>query len=88
MEAQQQAEEAANKAVGATGSGDGLQRAEAEELERRIAYLRTFADVTQVQLRAVLEGLAHEVDKLSHVPAQAKQLAGGSLAGGSPSVYG
>ncbi|OPG14535.1 DivIVA domain-containing protein [Microbispora sp. GKU 823] len=84
MEAQRQAEEAANQAVGAyRASGNGLQSAEAEELERRIAYLRTFADVTQVQLRAVLEGLAHEVDKLGHVPDQAKQ-----LAGGSPSVYG
>ncbi|MEV5740468.1 DivIVA domain-containing protein [Microbispora rosea] len=91
MEAQRQAEEAANQAVGAyRASGNGLQSAEAEELERRIAYLRTFADVTQVQLRAVLEGLAHEVDKLGHVPDQAKQLAGGPLAGGSPSpsVYG
>ncbi|TQS26880.1 DivIVA domain-containing protein [Microbispora sp. KK1-11] len=84
MEAQRQAEEAANQAVGAyRASGNGLQSVEAEELERRIAYLRTFADVTQVQLRAVLEGLAHEVDKLGHVPDQAKQ-----LAGGSPSVYG
>ncbi|MEV7806189.1 DivIVA domain-containing protein [Microbispora sp. NPDC088329] len=86
MEAQRQAEEAANQAVGAyREAGHGLQSAEAEELERRIAYLRTFADVTQVQLRAVLEGLAHEVDKLGHVPDQAQQLAGGSP---TPSVYG
>ncbi|KAA9377121.1 DivIVA domain-containing protein [Microbispora amethystogenes] len=82
-EAQRQAEEAANQAVGAYRAGDGVQSAEAEELERRIAYLRTFADVTQVQLRAVLEGLANEVGKLGHVPDQAKQ-----FAAGSPSVYG
>ena len=78
-EAQRQAEEAANQAVGAyRESGHGTPSAEAEELERRIAYLRTFADVTAVQLRAVLEGLAQEVNKLGHLPDQAKQLAGGS----------
>lgn len=81
IEAQRQAEEAANQAVGAYREGPGVQSAEAEELERRIAYLRTFADVTQVQLRAVLEGLAHEVEKLGHVPDQAKQYANGSVYG-------
>ncbi|WP_169947530.1 DivIVA domain-containing protein [Microbispora sp. H11081] len=86
IEAQRQAEDAANRAVGAyRASGSGLPGAEAEELERRIAYLRTFAEVTQVQLRAVLEGLAQEVDKLGHVPDQAKQFANGAS---SPSVYG
>lgn len=37
---------------------------EREALERRIAWLHTFADVTQVQLRSVLEALTREVDKL------------------------
>lgn len=68
QEAQRRAEEAAEQAAGAYREGSGAQSAEAEELERRIAYLRTFAEVTQVQLRAVLEGLAHEVDKLGSLP--------------------
>ncbi|GAA3839892.1 hypothetical protein GCM10022226_72770 [Sphaerisporangium flaviroseum] len=68
QEAQQRAEEAARQAVTVYRSGDGVQTAEAEELERRIAYLRTFTEVTQVQLRAVLEGLSHQVDKLGSVP--------------------
>lgn len=67
-EAQKRAEEAASQAVTVYRSGNGVQSAEAEELERRIAYLRTFAEVTQVQLRAVLDGLANQVDKLGAVP--------------------
>lgn len=68
QEAQRRAEEAAEQAAGAYREGSGVQSEDAEELERRIAYLRTFAEVTQVQLRAVLEGLAHEVDKLGSLP--------------------
>lgn len=68
-EAQQQAEEAANRAVNVYRSSGAVQSVEAEELERRIAYLRTFAEVTQVQLRAVLEGLTNEVNKLGTLPA-------------------
>jgi cell division initiation protein len=78
QEAQRQAEEAANQAVGEYRAGPGVQTAEAEELERRIAYLRTFADVTQVQLRAVLEGLAQEVDKLGSLPQKGQQTPNGS----------
>ncbi|GAA1770785.1 DivIVA domain-containing protein [Nonomuraea bangladeshensis] len=73
-EAQRQAEEAADQAVGAYRSRGGEHGAEAEELERQIAYLRTFADVTRVQLRAVLAGLAEEVDKLGHIPDQDNQV--------------
>ncbi|GAA4518740.1 DivIVA domain-containing protein [Nonomuraea ferruginea] len=73
-EAQRQAEEAADQAVGAYRSRGGEHGAEAEELERQIAYLRTFADVTRVQLRAVLAGLAQEVDKLGTIPDQDGQL--------------
>lgn len=68
QEAQQRAEEAGNQAVNVYRSNGGLPSVEAEELERRIAYLRTFAEVTQVQLRAVLEGLTNEVNKLGKLP--------------------
>ncbi|MEU8354694.1 DivIVA domain-containing protein [Nonomuraea sp. NPDC048882] len=67
-EAQQRAEEAGNQAVNVYRSSGAQQSADAEELERRIAYLRTFAEVTQVQLRAVLEGLTNEVNKLGKLP--------------------
>ena len=75
QEAQQQAEAAASEAVNAYRSSGVVQSAETEELESRIAYLRTFAEVTQVQLRAVLEGLANEVDKLSSLPERSRQAA-------------
>lgn len=79
QEAQQQAEAAANQAVSVYRSSDGYQSVEAEELERRIAYLRTFAEVTQVQLRAVLEGLTHEVNKLGNLPDEGRNVAYSSL---------
>ncbi|MEV5891746.1 DivIVA domain-containing protein [Nonomuraea fuscirosea] len=78
-EAQQQAEEAGNQAVNVYRSSGGQQSAEAEELERRIAYLRTFAEVTQVQLRAVLEGLTNEVNKLGKLPDTGRPAAYSSL---------
>jgi len=43
---------------------------EQEHLERRIAWLRTFAQVTEVQLKAALEALTREVDKLGELPAR------------------
>jgi DivIVA domain-containing protein len=65
-----QAAEAASAAYEAAadsegGEGGGFER---EALERRIAWLRTFAEVTQVQLRSVLEALTREVDKLGDLP--------------------
>lgn len=66
--AQQRAAEAASQAeqmmreqrsVGPTPDG--------EALERRIAWLKTFAEVTQVQLKSVLEALTREVEKLGEV---------------------
>ncbi|MEV5499880.1 DivIVA domain-containing protein [Nonomuraea fuscirosea] len=78
-EAQQQAEEAGNQAVDVYRSSGGQQSADAEELERRIAYLRTFAEVTQVQLRAVLEGLTNEVNKLGKLPDMGRPAAYSSL---------
>lgn len=41
---------------------------EREELEAQIAYLRTFAHVTQVQLGATLDALRREVDQLAVGP--------------------
>ncbi|TDE58219.1 DivIVA domain-containing protein [Nonomuraea mesophila] len=79
QEAQQRAEEAANQAVDVYRSSGAHQSAEAEELERRIAYLRTFAEVTQVQLRAVLEGLTNEVNKLGNLPETGQNAAYSSL---------
>jgi len=73
QEAQARAEEAATQAVDVYRSTGNAQSAEAEELERRIAYLRTFAEVTQVQLRAVLEGLTNEVNKLGNLPTEVSQ---------------
>jgi cell division initiation protein len=67
-EAQRRAEAAASQAVEVYRSSSRVQSTEAEELERRIAYLRTFTEVTQVQLRAVLDGLSDQVDKLGAIP--------------------
>jgi DivIVA domain-containing protein len=70
-EAAEQASEAAERAGAAylesreAGVVDGPDQ---EALERRIAWLRTFAEVTQVQLKSVLEALTREVDKLGDLP--------------------
>ncbi|MFJ2028362.1 DivIVA domain-containing protein [Streptosporangium sp. NPDC087985] len=73
QESQQRAEEAASEAVNAYRSSGAVQSSEAEDLESRIAYLRTFAEVTQVQLRAVLEGLTQEVNKIGNMPERSQQ---------------
>lgn len=61
------AQEASRDSQGRGSDADGHER---EQLERHIAYLRTFAEVTQVQLKSVLEGLTREVDKLESMPTQ------------------
>jgi DivIVA domain-containing protein len=69
--AAEQATEAAEQAGAAyldNPDTEGLEGPERELLERRIAWLRTFAEVTQVQLRSVLEALTREVDKLGDLP--------------------
>jgi len=67
-EAQRQAEEAARQAASSPRAlTDSAHRADLDDVEQRIAYLRTFADVMQVQLRGVVDGLAREVDKLAGV---------------------
>lgn len=62
------AAETAGAAYQASVEAEGAGSFEREALERRIAWLRTFAEVTQVQLRSVLEALTREVDKLGDLP--------------------
>ena len=77
-EAHQQAERAAEVAARLPASAPA-QLAVAEpaaaasdddvrQWQGRAAYLRTFAQVTQVQLRAVLDGLSKELDRLTELP--------------------
>jgi DivIVA domain-containing protein len=62
------AAETASAAYQASVEAEGAGSYEREALESRIAWLRTFAEVTQVQLRSVLEALTREVDKLGDLP--------------------
>jgi DivIVA domain-containing protein len=66
--AAEQATQAAERAGAAYMARPDAEGPEREALERRIAWLRTFAEVTQVQLRSVLEALTREVDKLGDLP--------------------
>lgn len=67
--AQEQAKQAAEDAAKASQdlSNVSNDHGERRALEQRVAYLRTFAEVTEVQLRSVLEALTREVDKLGDV---------------------
>ncbi|GAA4204283.1 DivIVA domain-containing protein [Actinocatenispora rupis] len=66
--AQEQARQAADEASRASAELDtGASPLERQALEQKIAYLRTFAEVTEVQLRSVLTALTREVDKLGDV---------------------
>lgn len=66
--AQDQARQAAEEASRASAElADGATALERQALEQKVAYLRTFAEVTEVQLRSVLEALTREVDKLGDV---------------------
>jgi cell division initiation protein len=42
--------------------------AEMQYLQSRLAYMRTFAQVTQVQLRSILDALRQELDQLTELP--------------------
>jgi cell division initiation protein len=42
--------------------------AEMQQLQERLAYMRTFAQVTQVQLRSILDALRQELDQLTDLP--------------------
>lgn len=44
------------------------QAAEMQYLQSRLAYMRTFAQVTQVQLRSILDALRQELDQLTELP--------------------
>jgi len=70
LAAQNQADQAAAEARdlydrAARPAGGPAMAAEVDELHERVSYLRTFAQVTQVQLRSVLDGLRQELDKLN-----------------------
>jgi len=41
---------------------------EMQYLQSRLAYMRTFAQVTQVQLRSILDALRQELDQLTELP--------------------
>ncbi len=66
-EAHLQANEAATQARNSLqGKEDSAaNRDEQAALESRVAYLRTFADVTQVQVQSILEALRTELDRLA-----------------------
>jgi cell division initiation protein len=44
------------------------QTSEMQYLQSRLAYMRTFAQVTQVQLRSILDALRQELDQLTDLP--------------------
>jgi DivIVA domain-containing protein len=71
VEAQRQAAQAAEQAAVALRERTHDTSDEQQEyLARRVAYLRTFAEVTQIQLKSTLEALAREVDKLGRLPGE------------------
>lgn len=72
QQAQREATEAAERARLSQQAAGHSDAGEREQLERHLAYLRTFAEVTQVQLKSVLEGLSREVDKLETMPSSAR----------------
>lgn len=66
--AAEEASQAADQARAAEQASVDVDSGQREALEQRVAWLRTFADVTRVQLRSVLEALTREVDKLDDLP--------------------
>ncbi|HYY10931.1 MAG TPA: hypothetical protein VE781_08320 [Kineosporiaceae bacterium] len=58
--------------------------AEMQYLQSRLAYMRTFAQVTQVQLRSILDALRQELDQLTELPAGPDPAAPGTPARGLP----
>lgn len=62
--AHQQAQEAAREAARAAEASAAAGPLDAE-LQARITYLRTFADVTQVQVASILQALGRELDRLT-----------------------
>jgi len=71
LTAQARAEEAAAEAAKALQAAESITgtSVHSEELESKIAYLRTFAEVTQVQMRSILQALGQELERLTVHPA-------------------
>ncbi len=67
QEAHDQAQAAAIAAADAYVAADRAheQVSQQADIEAKVAYLRTFADVTQVQMRSILEALRSELDRLT-----------------------
>lgn len=67
VRAQEEAEAAAGRAAddykAVTALGERVQAH--EELAAKLAYMRTFAEVTQVQMRSILDALRLELDRLA-----------------------
>jgi cell division initiation protein len=82
VDAQRQATQAAEQAAVALRERTHDTSDEQEYLARRVAWLRTFAEVTQIQLKSTLEALAREVDKLGELPAETT--ANGGYGNGEP----
>jgi cell division initiation protein len=57
------------------------QASEMQYLQSRVAYMRTFAQVTQVQLRSILDALRQELDQLTDLPNAPDAPAGAALSG-------
>jgi DivIVA domain-containing protein len=58
--------------------------AEMQYLQSRLAYMRTFAQVTQVQLRSILDALRQELDQLTELPTNPGTSSAGAMAGPAP----
>jgi DivIVA domain-containing protein len=71
QQAAQAAEEAARNYQSRMAGPDPRREEERQQLEAKIAYLRTFARLTQVQLKSALDGLGHELDRLTEMPSPA-----------------
>jgi len=68
--AQARAEEAVEEATRAADAARaaGATSAETADLEAKISYLRTYAEVTQVQMRSILQALGAELERLAPPP--------------------
>jgi DivIVA domain-containing protein len=75
-DAHDQAQAAAEAAAAASteasrmANGDPAGSIEHSQLEAKVAYLRTFADVTQIQMRSILAALSAELDRLTEFGAR------------------
>lgn len=82
-EAERRAAEAAERAATMYRERRHDATDEEEYLERRVAWLRTFAEVAQIQLKSTLEALGREIDKLA-VPPPESVATGRYLISGPP----